>query len=79
MELRQDGGSTPPTSTKGITMGQAKRKQRKKEKKKKEREIKMKKRKSAIQAKHREEKAIEKIRWQNRSRITPLRKVNDEE
>ena len=30
-------------------------------------------------AKNREEKVIKKIRWQARSRMTPLRKVVDEE
>jgi len=78
MELIQDEGSTPSTSTKGIAMGQAKRKQKKKQKKKKERDIKMKKRRAAIKEEHREEKAIEKIRWQNRSRITPIRKEMEE-
>mgnify|MGYP003113345363 CR=1 FL=1 len=62
-----------------MAMGQAKRKQKKKEKKKKERDIKMKKRRAAIKAEHREEKVIEKIRWQNRSRITPFRKSVEEE
>ena len=38
-----------------------------------------KKRGDAEKAKHREEKAIEKIKWQNRSRITPLKKVVEEE
>ena len=38
-----------------------------------------KKRGDAEKTKHREEKAIEKIKWQNRSRITPLRKVMEEE
>ena len=33
----------------------------------------------AIKAENRAEKAIEKIQWQNRSRITPLRKVVEEE
>tara|TARA_Y100000310_G_scaffold307894_1_gene350445 strand:- start:298 stop:486 length:189 start_codon:yes stop_codon:yes gene_type:complete len=33
----------------------------------------------ATKAENRQEKVIEKIRWQNRSRITPLRKVVDEE
>ena len=33
----------------------------------------------ATKAENRQEKVIEKIRWQNRSRITPLRKVMDEE
>jgi len=79
MKTRQDEGSTPSTSTKGIAMGQAKRRQKKKEKKKKERDIKMKKRRAAIKAEHREEKVIEKIRWQNRSRITPFRKSVEEE
>ena len=33
----------------------------------------------AEKAKNREEKAIERIKWQNRSRITPLRKPKEEE
>ena len=78
MKTIQDEGSTPSTSTKGTMMGQIKRKRKKKEKKKKERDIKMKKRRAAIKEKHREEKAIEKIRWQNRSRITPFRKPEEE-
>ena len=52
-------------------------------KKKKDREraakARAKKRGDAEKAKHRQEKVIEKIRWQNRSRMTPLRKVVDEE
>jgi len=40
---------------------------------------KAKKRGDAIKAENRQEKVIEKIKWQNRSRITPLRKVVDEE
>jgi len=55
---------------------------KKKYKKKKAREktgkARAKRRGDAEKAKHREEKAIEKIRWQNRSRITPLKKVVDE-
>ena len=38
-----------------------------------------KKRGDAVKAENRQEKVIEKIRWQNRSRLTPLRKVVDEE
>ena len=38
-----------------------------------------KKRGDAERAKNRDEKVIEKIKWKNRSRITPLRKVVDEE
>ncbi len=33
----------------------------------------------AIKAENRHEKVIDKIRWQNRPRMTPLRKVVDEE
>ena len=58
-------------------------KNKKKYKKKKTRErvgkARAKRRGDAERAKNREEKAIEKIKWKNRSRITPLRKVADEE
>ena len=43
------------------------------------RKAKARKRGDAEKAEHQEEKAIEKIQWQNRSRIRPLRKVVDEE
>tara|TARA_R110002051_G_scaffold195008_1_gene263257 strand:- start:144 stop:332 length:189 start_codon:yes stop_codon:yes gene_type:complete len=38
-----------------------------------------KKRGDAEKEKNRDEKIIERIKWKNRSRITPLRKVVDEE
>ena len=52
-------------------------------KKKKDREraakARAKKRGDAEKAKHRQEKVIEKIKWQNRSRMTPFRKELKEE
>ena len=56
---------------------------KRKYKKKKDRErvgkARAKKRGDAEKAKNREKKVIDKIRWQNRSRITPLRKAVKEE
>jgi len=56
---------------------------KKKYKKKKAKErlgkARAKRRGDAEKAKNREEKAIERIKWQNRSRITPLRKAIEEE
>ena len=56
---------------------------KKKYKKKKAKErlgkARAKRRGDAEKAKNREEKAIERIKWQARSRMTPLRKVVDEE
>jgi len=56
-----------------------KRKYKKKKARERAGKARAKKRGDAEKAKHREEKAIDKIRWQNRSRITPLRKAVEEE
>jgi len=56
-----------------------KKKYKKKKAKERARKAKARKRGDAEKAEHQEEKAIEKIQWQNRSRIRPLRKVVDEE
>jgi len=56
-----------------------KRKYKKKKARERAGKARAKKRGDAEKAKHREEKAIDKIKWQNRSRITPLRKAVEEE
>ena len=53
---------------------QNKKKYRKKKAKEEARKKKQARRSRAIKAENREKKAIEKIQWQNRSRVTPLRK-----
>jgi len=58
---------------------QNKKKYKKRKAREKAAKARAKKRGDAIKAENRQEKVIEKIRWQNRSRITPLRKVVDEE
>ena len=56
-----------------------KKKYKKKKEKERARKAKAKKKGAAIREENREEKFIERIQWQNRSRITPLRKVVEEE
>jgi hypothetical protein len=58
---------------------QNKKKYKKKKAKDRGRKAKAKTRGDTIKAENRHEKVIDKIRWQNRSRMTPLRKVVDEE
>jgi len=58
---------------------QNKKKYKKQKAKERAKKAKARRKSDAIKAENRAEKAIEKIRWQNRSRMTPLRKVVDEE
>tara|TARA_Y100000310_G_C20213762_1_gene592569 strand:- start:318 stop:506 length:189 start_codon:yes stop_codon:yes gene_type:complete len=56
-----------------------KRKYKKKKARERVGKARAKKRGDIEKAKNREKKVIDKIRWQNRSRITPLRKAVEEE
>ena len=58
---------------------QNKKKYKKQKAKERARKAKQAKRSIATKAENRLEKEIEKIKWQNRSRMTPLRKVPKEE
>jgi len=58
---------------------QNKKKYKKQKAKERAKKVKARRKSDAIKAENRAEKAIEKIQWQNRSRITPLRKVVEEE
>tara|TARA_Y100000034_G_C6560669_1_gene242615 strand:+ start:182 stop:385 length:204 start_codon:yes stop_codon:yes gene_type:complete len=55
-----------------------KKKYKKKKAKERARKAKQAKRSIATKAENRLEKQIEKIKWENRSRLTPLRKVSEE-
>jgi len=55
-----------------------KKKYRKKKAKERIREARAKRRGNAEKEKHRQEKMINRIQWQNRSRIRPLRKETEE-
>ena len=58
---------------------QNKKKYKMKKAKERAKKVKTKRKSDAVKAENRAEKEIEKIRWQNRSRITPFRKVVEEE
>ena len=54
-----------------------KKKYRKKKAKEEARKKKQATRSRALKAENREKKAIEKIQWQNRARVTPIKKQED--
>ena len=58
---------------------QNKKKYKRKKAKERAKRVKAKRKSDSVKAENRAEKEIEKIRWQNRSRITPFRKVVEEE
>ena len=58
---------------------QNKKKYKRKKAKERAKRVRAKKKSDSVKAENRHEKVIDKIRWQNRSRMTPLRKVVDEE
>ena len=58
---------------------QNKKKYKRKKAKERAKKVKAKRKSDSVKAENRHEKVIDKIRWQNRSRMTPLRKVVDEE
>ena len=58
---------------------QNKKKYKRKKAKERVKRVRAKRKSDSVKAENRHEKVIDKIRWQNRSRMTPLRKVVDEE
>ena len=58
---------------------QNKKKYKRKKAKERAKRVRAKRKSDSVKAENRHEKVIDKIRWQNRSRMTPLRKVVDEE
>ena len=58
---------------------QNKKKYKRKKAKERAKRVRAKKKSDSVKAENRHEKVIDKIRWQNRSRMTPFRKVVEEE